>query len=97
MEEQSKHPKPNETGHPPGDHEPNGRSYRDRDDDEVVLVGDRLNKVQKEAVAQLNALATSLRGPQAFLETAGHFTRPPFPGNGARNAEIGVTQKGRGA
>jgi hypothetical protein len=24
-------------------------------------------------------LRRSLHGPQALLETAGHFTRPPFP------------------
>jgi hypothetical protein len=38
-----------------------------------------LNHHQRVILRQLTGLHRSLRGPQAMLETAGHFNRPPFP------------------
>jgi hypothetical protein len=58
-------------------------SYREPDGDEDP--GNVLNKHQWAALHDLRRLHRTLRGPQALLETAGHFTRPfpvrPVPGN----------------
>ena len=47
--------------------------------------GNVLNRHQLDALHDLRRLHRTLRGPQAPLETAGHFTRPfpvrPMPGN----------------
>jgi hypothetical protein len=52
-------------------------SHREPDEDEAF---DRLfTRHQCEVLRGLLRLRRSLHGPQALLETAGHFTRPPFP------------------
>jgi hypothetical protein len=47
--------------------------------DEAEAFDSLFTRHQCEVLRDLLRLHRSLRGPQALLERAGHFTRPPFP------------------
>jgi hypothetical protein len=70
------------------ENEPHDRSHP-KDEREFVIIGDNgaLSVDQRRTAGQLLRLYQSLCGgqpgqywPQALLDTAGRFNRPPFPG-----------------